>query len=58
MNPYFEQLALWQDFLTEFLTALRRQLAPRIGPRYIVQLEEHEYIPRSSFRAAPSDRPR
>jgi hypothetical protein len=44
MNPYFEQPAHWQDLHTEFLTALRRQLAPRIGPKYIVQLEEHVYI--------------
>src|SRR3954454_20408783 len=44
MNPYFEQAAHWQDFHTEFLTSLRRQLAPRIGPKYIVQLEEHIYI--------------
>src|SRR3954451_20521333 len=44
MNPYFEQAAHWQDFHTEFLTALRRHLAPQIGPKYIVQLEEHVYI--------------
>src|SRR4051794_22111199 len=44
MNPYFEQSAHWQDFHTEFLSALRRQLAPRIAPGYIVQLEEHIYI--------------
>jgi len=44
MNPYFEQAAHWQDFHTEFLTALRRQLVPGIAPNYIVQLEEHVYI--------------
>src|SRR3954451_9672794 len=44
MNPYFEQAASWQDFHTEFLSALRRQLAPQIGPHSIVQLEEHVYI--------------
>lgn len=44
MNPYFEQSAYWLDFHTEFLTALRRLLAPQIGPRYIVQLEEHIFI--------------
>jgi hypothetical protein len=44
MNPYFEQAAHWQDFHMEFLSALRRQLAPRIAPSYIVQLEEHVYI--------------
>src|SRR4051812_33137151 len=44
MNPYFEQAAHWQDFHTEFLTVLRRRLAPRIAPNYIVQIEEHVYI--------------
>jgi hypothetical protein len=44
MNPYFEQAGYWQDFHTEFLSAIRRHLAPQIGPKYIVQLEEHVYI--------------
>ncbi len=44
MNPYFEQAAYWLDFQTEFLSALRRLLAPRVAPKYIVQLEEHVYI--------------
>jgi Protein of unknown function (DUF4058) len=44
MNPYFEQTDHWLDFHTEFLSALRRLLAPQVGPRYIVQLEEHLYI--------------
>ncbi len=44
MNPYFEQADQWQDFHTEFLTVLRRQLAPQIGPDYIIQLEKHVYI--------------
>lgn len=44
MNPFFEQTALGLDFHTEFLSALRRLLAPRVGPKYIVQLEEHIYI--------------
>jgi Protein of unknown function (DUF4058) len=44
MNPYFEQAALWPDFHTEFLSSLRRQLAPQVAPRYIVQLEQHIYI--------------
>lgn len=44
MNPYFEQAAHWQDFHTEFLSTLRRFLAPKVAPDYIVQLEEHVYI--------------
>jgi hypothetical protein len=41
MNPYFEQTDHWLDFHTEFLSALRRLLAPQVGPKYVVQLEEH-----------------
>jgi hypothetical protein len=44
MNPYFEQTDHWLDFHTEYLSALRRLLAPQVGPKYIVQLEEHVYI--------------
>jgi hypothetical protein len=44
MNPYFEQAAHWLDFHTEFFSALRRLLAPQVGPKYIVQLEEHVSI--------------
>lgn len=44
MNPYFEQSSRWLDFHTEFLSALRRQLVPKVAPNYIVQLEEHIYI--------------
>jgi hypothetical protein len=44
MNPYFEQTAHWLDFHTEYLSALRRLLAPTVAPAYIVQLEEHIYI--------------
>jgi hypothetical protein len=44
MNPYFEQADHWPDFHNEFLTWLRRELAPQIAPDYIVQLEKHVYI--------------
>lgn len=38
MNPYFEQPAIWHDFHTEFIIALRRELAPRTVPIYVVQI--------------------
>jgi hypothetical protein len=44
MNPYSEQAARWLDFQTVYRTAMRSQLAPQFGPRFIVQLEEHIYI--------------
>jgi hypothetical protein len=40
LNPYFEQPGLWQDFHTEFLTTLRRQLVPQLGSGFFVQIEE------------------
>ena len=39
MNPYFEQADHWQDLHREFFLALRRQLAPRIAPDYIIHLK-------------------
>ena len=44
MNPYFEPADHWIDFHTEFLSTFRRSLAPQVGPKYIVQPEEHLYI--------------
>jgi hypothetical protein len=59
MNPYFEQTDHWLDFHTEFLSAFRRLLAPQVGPKYIVQLEEHIYIhdlpPESRQRLGTAD---
>ena len=61
MNPYFEQAAHWQDFHTEFLSAMRRQMAPGVAPNYVVQLEEHVYIhdlppERAALPAGPTSR--
>jgi hypothetical protein len=49
MNPFLEQTSSWLDFHTEYLTALRRLLVPQVGPKYIVQLEEHIYIEKVPF---------
>jgi hypothetical protein len=43
-EPYFEQTDHWLDFHIEFLSALRRLLAPQVAPKYIVQLDEQIYI--------------
>jgi hypothetical protein len=59
MNPYLEQVELWQDFHLEFLPAMRRQLVPQVGPDYIVKLEEHLYVhdipPEPRIRIGRSD---
>jgi hypothetical protein len=44
MNPWLEQLDLWQDFHTKFLVALSERLVPRVGPNYYVLLEYHIYV--------------
>jgi Protein of unknown function (DUF4058) len=44
MNPFLERASLWPDFHIEFLTTLRRLLAPQVGPRYFVQIEQHIYL--------------
>jgi hypothetical protein len=49
MNPYFEHTDHWLDFHSEFLSAWRRLLAPKVGPKYIVQLEEHIDIEKVRF---------
>lgn len=39
MNPYLEQSYDWQDFHTEFNTAMRRALSREVGPNYFVKVE-------------------
>jgi hypothetical protein len=52
MNPYFEQADHWPDFHTEFLTVLRRQLAPQIGPDYIIKLKSISIYVYHSWKSA------
>src|SRR4051794_26278757 len=44
MNPYLEQVDLWQDFHERFVPAISDVLAPQVSPHFIVKLEEHLYI--------------
>jgi hypothetical protein len=44
MNPHIEQVAFWQDFLREFLPAIRGRLVAQVRPKYIVMLDEHIYV--------------
>ena len=44
MNPHIEQDAFWQDFLLEFLPAIRGRLVAQVRPKYIVMLDEHIYV--------------
>jgi hypothetical protein len=44
MNPYIERTAVWEDFHQSFLVALRTALVPLLQSRYIVKVEEHEFV--------------
>lgn len=53
MNRHFKQAAYWLDFHTEFLSAFRRLLAPRVAPKYIVRFEEHMWLPEQDVARVP-----
>ena len=44
MNPYLEQVDVWQDFHNRFVPALGDALAARLGSDYVVKIEEHLFI--------------
>lgn len=44
VNPYLEQPALWPDFHSGMLNAIKERLVPLIRPRYYALLERHVYI--------------
>jgi hypothetical protein len=44
MNPYLEQVAVWQDFHQTFLPVARELLNAQVAPRYVVKIEEHIYV--------------
>jgi hypothetical protein len=43
MDPYLEMVE-WQDFHLAFMTAIRRQLTPLIGPKYLARLERRIFL--------------
>ena len=44
MNPYLEQVAVWQDFHQSFLPLIREALAAQVRPAYVVKVEEHLFL--------------
>lgn len=44
MDPYLEHPHLWPDVHLGLISAIRTELAPRLGPRYAVSVEERTYI--------------
>jgi hypothetical protein len=44
MNPYLEQVDLWQDFHQTFITLVREILSGQVRPAYMVRLEEYLFI--------------
>src|SRR5256885_4356231 len=51
MNPYLEQDAVWPDFHQTFLTAARAALAGRVGPNYVVRIEERLYVHEQGYES-------
>lgn len=47
IDPFIEG-QWWSDFHTDFITALRGELAPKVTPRYIAVIEERVYLERRS----------
>jgi hypothetical protein len=41
MDPFIEG-QVWLDFHTELITTIRALLAPKVIPRYVVRVEEHQ----------------
>jgi hypothetical protein len=41
MDPYLEQVDLWQDFHQTFITLVREILSGRVRPAYMVRIEEY-----------------
>jgi hypothetical protein len=46
MDPYIEG-SVWEDFHTDFMSALRELLIPLVRPRYVVRIEERAYLEHS-----------
>ncbi len=44
MNPYFEHPRLWEDFHHSFITYARTVIAPQVGPKYLVRIQERVYL--------------
>jgi hypothetical protein len=44
MDPYLEHPALWPDVHNSLIAEMRRDLAPRVRPKYYVGIEERTYL--------------
>jgi hypothetical protein len=44
MDPYLEHQVLWPGVHTALMVEIRKQLAPKLRPRYITSLEERVFI--------------
>lgn len=43
MDPWLEHPAIWPDVHNSLITAIRDELAPRVAPRYYVDLQQRPY---------------
>jgi len=44
MNPFLEQVSVWNDFHGNFLYRMRDVLVPQIRPQYVAKIDEHLFI--------------
>ena len=44
MDPYLERPSLWHGFHTFLIASIAMSLAPRVAPRYYVDVEERTYL--------------
>src|SRR5438876_110228 len=47
MDPFIEDQK-WEDFHTTLIVEIRSALAPRVAPRYVVEVEERVYLEHTS----------
>ena len=51
MDPFIEDQQ-WGDFHTSLIVEIRSALAPRVAPRYVVEVEERVYLEHTSEERA------
>lgn len=55
MDPYLEQRGLWEQAHTALIVAIQQYLAPRLRPRYRVDIEERVYVEAGFIGSRPED---
>jgi hypothetical protein len=54
MDPYLEATAIWTDVHAGLIAAMRRQLQPRLSPRYVAVVVPYTAFSRLSTSIFPA----